>query len=68
MKTSTTTAESSPRTRYDVGAETEQYAPSGDAFVSPKLEPLQLTLDDELADDLDFGAWVESLPIDLEAA
>jgi hypothetical protein len=25
-------------------------------------EAVQLTLDDEIVDDLDFGAWVESLP------
>jgi hypothetical protein len=28
----------------------------------------QLTLDDEISDDLDFGAWVESLPTGLEEA
>lgn len=32
------------------------------------VEPVQLTLDDELDDGLSFGEWVESLPIELEAA
>jgi hypothetical protein len=28
--------------------------------------PEQLTIDDEIADDLSFGEWMLSLPVDLE--
>jgi hypothetical protein len=47
-----------------VATETEHHSLwlAGDASLSTVLEPLQLTLDDEIQDDLDFGAWVESLP------
>lgn len=50
--------------RHEVAGEPEAVELSDE-----RDEPLQLTLDDELEDDdLDFGHWVESLPVGVEAA
>jgi hypothetical protein len=43
-------------------------APDPELLGNEPEAPVQLSLDDEISDDLSFGAWVEALPIRLEEA